>query len=171
MARTRCCYYWIITVLATVSIYIFRTATIAADHFNSKLQSSGGMEFNTIIIVAPCKIYIGSMARTRCCYYWILAVLATVSIYIFRNAKLVAEHYNFLHLKLPNSGFQPNDMWFACSIVSIIWAVPDLCLVYGIGSGLEYSNSNPMQQIKQKSIDVRLWEYWNQYWIGLCVCC
>ena len=27
--------------------------------------------------------------------------------------------------------------------------MPDLCLVYGIGSGLEYSNSNPMQQIKQ----------------------
>ena len=159
MARTRCCYYWIITVLATVSIYIFRTATIATDHFNSKLQSSGGMEFNTIIIVAPCKIYIGSMARTRCCYYWIIAVLATVSIYIFITATIVADHFKS---KLPSSGGSVKWYLIACSMVPKIWAVPDFCLFYGPGLRLEYSNSNPMPQIKQSSIEVWLWEYWNQ---------
>ena len=108
------------------------------------------MEFNTITIVAPCKIYIGSMARTRCCYYWILAVLATVSIYIFRNAKLVAEHYNFLQFE--TAKFRVSAQWH---VICLLYCFNNMggarslsSLRHWIGIGIFQLQSNAANQTK-----------------------
>ena len=100
--------------------------------------------------------------------------LPLLKIHLFRNACAPSsqqlEHIQHYKIKHFNISFQPfqssggSAKWYviACAIVPIIWAVPDFCLVYGPGLRLEYSNSNPMPQIKQLSIDVWLWEYWNK---------
>ena len=107
-------------------------------------------EWNTITILASRKIYIGSMARTRCCYYWILAVLATVSIYIFRNAKIVAEHYNFLQFE--TAKFRVSAKWH---VICLLYCFNNMggarflsSLRHWIGIGIFQLQSNAANQTK-----------------------